>query len=79
MAPNSALCKRCRVLQFDDKALGGHVITSTTGERYVKFGGSFAMSLGYSLRDTLPDLPILAAGQCGMCALMRERFLVIVK
>ncbi|RAQ76627.1 hypothetical protein COH21_012933 [Aspergillus flavus] len=79
MAANSPLCKRCKVLEFDDKALGARVEISRTGKRYAEFGRLDKLSLEYSLRDTFPDLPILAAEQCGMCALMREQFLAVGK
>ncbi|KAE8347137.1 heterokaryon incompatibility protein-domain-containing protein [Aspergillus arachidicola] len=73
----SSLCEKCQVLQFDDKALGAHVATSKTGKRYAKLdtGLDTGLFLEYSLKDTFPDLPVLAEEECGMCAFLRERFL----
>ncbi|KAE8309242.1 hypothetical protein BDV41DRAFT_567522 [Aspergillus transmontanensis] len=79
MAGNSPLCKRCKVLHFDDNfdpASGAHVGILETLERYTKFE-SKELFPEYSLKDAFPNLPRLAAEQCGMCALMRERFLAI--
>ncbi|KAB8225044.1 heterokaryon incompatibility protein-domain-containing protein [Aspergillus novoparasiticus] len=79
----SSLCEKCKVGQFDDKALGAHVAISKTGKQYAKFELDFGFDsrldtglfLEYSLKDTFPDLPVLAVEECGMCAFLRGRFL----
>ncbi|KAJ0421268.1 heterokaryon incompatibility protein-domain-containing protein [Aspergillus carlsbadensis] len=70
----SALCDRCKVLEFNDKELGGLVLTSPQVGRYMSFRGmSSPIILPFNLHDTFPDLAILAASQCPLCSIVRSR------
>lgn len=70
------LCKRCKILELDDKKLGGRIETSKSGERYVSFGSSKRLLLDYELKDSFPELPQLSASAssgCAVCANLKKR------
>jgi len=61
MPPTAAhLCERCRVIEIDDKAMGGTIHILEAGDEFLKFGLSFgAKRLDFELMDLLPNLPEL--------------------
>ncbi|KAI0490401.1 heterokaryon incompatibility protein-domain-containing protein [Xylaria cf. heliscus] len=75
----SALCERCRALEFDDASLGGQKVWSP------EEGFQLAMpedpdfftkpvSISYDVQDEMPTLPLLhtsASAGCGFCHLLR--------
>ena len=76
----SKLCDRCKVVEIDDKALGGCIKTSETGEEHVSFDvkGGLLDTLHYELNDTFPNLPLLSASAssgCALCSVIREKIL----
>jgi hypothetical protein len=75
------LCERCKVLEFDDRDLGGFEMISSNGERYLNFRESGllnserSLSLKYALEDQTPHLPQLKASAeagCEFCRLLRQ-------
>ncbi|KAJ4420320.1 hypothetical protein N0V82_004419 [Gnomoniopsis sp. IMI 355080] len=76
----SMFCKKCQVIQFDDKEHNGSVRTSTLGDKYVAFDPVDERSPGrlfldYELRDNLPDLPKLcqsAKNGCALCCVVKN-------
>lgn len=76
----STLCRRCAVLELNDKDLGGHVELSSAGHEYVSFGSSRRLFIDYSLEDTLPDLPILSASSlegCAFCSALQHELVIL--
>ncbi|KAL7621874.1 hypothetical protein AAE478_007374 [Parahypoxylon ruwenzoriense] len=72
----STLCAKCRVLSFDDSALGTSAIDSRSGGSYFRIhaGSDYRPFLEYELEDVLPDLPVLSGSArrgCGFCGLLR--------
>jgi hypothetical protein len=86
--PGATLCKRCRVLQFDDEDLGLYTSTDNKGNPVLDipegdsrlqddaYGRKFArLHLEFYLKDTLPDLLELQKSStegCEFCAILRR-------
>ncbi|KAK4221138.1 hypothetical protein QBC38DRAFT_523192, partial [Podospora fimiseda] len=80
----SSLCKNYRVLEFDDKAAGGHQGISEDGSPYLKgvpkgpTDGTWDLKLPFNVRDVFPTpshLTQSALGGCGFCGLLQESIL----
>lgn len=68
----SGLCERCKVLEFDDSALGSRVGTEVDGYHW-ETSDYWHDFLDYTLVDSLPALPALshsAENGCGFCSIL---------
>ncbi|KAI1452801.1 heterokaryon incompatibility protein-domain-containing protein [Annulohypoxylon moriforme] len=76
------LCARCKVLELDDKALGGHRIQNGGREESLELpleqpdiDGDGNIPLDYQLRDNFPEFPkLVSASQagCDFCKLLKD-------
>lgn len=71
--PQSCLCERCKVLEFDDSTFGWKEGTEDDGFYLDHPTWDTSFDLDYCLEDTLPDLPVLrtsARRGCNFCSLL---------
>ena len=71
--PQSPLCERCKVLEFDDSAFGWKEGTEDDGFYWNYPHNNGRLDLDYCLEDSLPDLPVLRTSSrqgCNFCGLL---------
>ena len=76
------LCTRCKILELDDKALGGHRIRDSEGKQSLELpynhpdkDGVGNVPLDYHLLDEFPGFPKLVTAShagCDFCKLLKD-------